>query len=232
MGTGKEFDFEIQWQGKLSSNLKKTIGQERAKIVAAGKETLSDASSGEELINWTKGMMERLESSTTETEIHDIMTGCACRYPEEELKIIRDEFRKTGSSDRAHALLQKEFEKSIRIYKQLEDEHMNYILERGMGAAGVKNGNTIIATKIPKDFKKYYESTDPSEKPFLYCHCPRIRSMLKEGKTDIPSSYCYCGAGFYRWMWEFVTDKPVRVEVSESILKGDDLCRIKIHLSE
>jgi len=39
-----------------------------------------------------------------------------------------------------------------------------------------------------------------------YCHCPRIRDVLKGGET-IPVLYCYCGAGFYKGIWEEILQK-------------------------
>jgi predicted hydrocarbon binding protein len=53
-----------------------------------------------------------------------------------------------------------------------------------------------------------------------------------EGGEPIPVTYCYCGAGFYKGIWEYILQRPVRVEVRESVLKGDDVCRIIVHLPE
>ena len=53
--------------------------------------------------------------------------------------------------------------------------------------------------------------------------------MLKGAET-IPVIYCYCGAGFYTGIWEEILQKPVKVEVLESVLKGDDVCTFAIYL--
>jgi len=70
---------------------------------------------------------------------------------------------------------------------------------------------------------------DPEKKRALYCHCPRIRDVLKTSQT-IPPIYCYCGAGFYKGMWEEILQEPVEVELLESVLKGDDVCKVAVHL--
>ena len=44
--------------------------------------------------------------------------------------------------------------------------------------------------------------------------------------------YCYCGAGFYKGIWETILGEQVRVEVLESVMMGGDVCKIAIHLPE
>ena len=46
----------------------------------------------------------------------------------------------------------------------------------------------------------------------------------------LPASYCYCGAGYYKGIWEEVLQRPVEVEVLESVLDGGDVCRVAITL--
>lgn len=43
-------------------------------------------------------------------------------------------------------------------------------------------------------------------------------------------TYCYCGAGFYKGIWEEILKKPVKVEVLKTVMKGDDICQIAIYL--
>ena len=69
------------------------------------------------------------------------------------------------------------------------------------------------------------------EKRKLYCHCPRVRDMVDEDPR-LPKTYCYCGAGFYQGIWETILDQPVKVEVLKSVMVGDEVCQIAIHLPE
>jgi predicted hydrocarbon binding protein len=73
------------------------------------------------------------------------------------------------------------------------------------------------------------QESDPEKRRQFYCHCPRIRDVLKSGET-IPPIYCYCGAGFYKGIWEEILQQPVQVELLESVLMGDDVCTIRIDL--
>ena len=114
---------------------------------------------------------------------------------------------------------------------QLEEKMIEQIVGNGWGSAGVREGNTIIATKIPKSgyLVQYMNELDPDKRRALYCHCPRIRGVLKTSQT-IPPIYCYCGAGFYKGMWEEILQEPVEAELLESVLKGDKVCKVAIYL--
>jgi hypothetical protein len=97
----------------------------------------------------------------------------------------------------------------------------------------VRDGNTIIATKIPKSgyLKEYFQEDDPEKRRRLYCHCPRVRDVIGE-EPSLPNEYCYCGAGFYQGIWEEILGQPVELEVLESVMQGDDVCKIAIHLPQ
>jgi predicted ArsR family transcriptional regulator len=222
-------DFERAWLAKFSSCLDETAGEEVREQVMEGSKALSSHSSRQEVIDWSKQAMERLDSLVDEGERRAIMTGCACQYPKSDLQEIRKRYEATGDIALAHRMLQEQFESFLRNGLQLSDELVKEIVNRGWGSAGVQKGDTIIATKIPKSgyLVEYMEETDPEKKRQLYCHCPRIRKVLETSETISPT-YCYCGAGFYKGIWEEILQQPVEVEVLESVLKGDDVCKIAV----
>lgn len=224
-------DFERAWLAKFSSGLDKIAGEETRKEVMKGSKGLSSQSSRQEVINWSKAAMERLDSLVDEAKRRQIMTGCACQYPKASLQEIREAYATAKDIDLAHHMLQEQFEALLKDSLQLDDELVEDIVNRGWGSAGVKEGNTIVATKIPKSgyLIEYMRETDPQRKRQLYCHCPRIRETLRTSETISPT-YCYCGAGFYKGIWEEILQQPVEVEVLESVLQGDEVCRIAIYL--
>jgi predicted hydrocarbon binding protein len=71
--------------------------------------------------------------------------------------------------------------------------------------------------------------TDLVRKRALYCHCPRIRDALSSS-VAISATYCYCGAGFYKGIWEEILQQPVEVELSETVLQGDEVCKFVVYL--
>lgn len=224
-------DFERAWLAKFSSCLDKVVGEEVRKEVMRGSDDLSSLSSRQKVIGWSKGAMERLDSLVDEEQAQEIMTGCACQYPKSALQDVRERYKVTGDIDSAHQMLQEQFESLLRDSLQLSDELVEEIVKRGWGSAGIKQGNTIIATKIPKSsyLVEYMNEADPEKKRQHYCHCPRIREVLKTSET-LPLTYCYCGAGFYRGIWEGILQQPVKVEVLESVLHGGEVCKIAVHL--
>jgi predicted hydrocarbon binding protein len=57
------------------------------------------------------------------------------------------------------------------------------------------------------------------------CYC----GSVSKTRDDIPLAYCYCGAGWYKRLFEEVLGRPVRVEVLQSIANGADRCVLRIH---
>lgn len=223
-------DFERAWLAKFSRCLDEVAGEEIRRKVMKGNEKLSSSPSRQEVISWSQGAMERLDSLVDEKQAQEIMAGCACQYPKSALQEIREKYEATGDMDLAHQMLQAQFESLLRDSLKLSDEVIEEIVSLGWGSAGVKQGHTIIATKIPKRgyLIEYMNETDPEKKRQYYCHCPRIREVLKTSETLSPT-YCYCGAGFYKGIWEEILQRPVQVQVLESVLQGDQVCKIAVH---
>ena len=173
--------------------------------------------------------MERLDAQVEEEKRKAILTGCACQYPKSDLQAMRKAYEATGDAALAHRMLREQFEAFLKDALALSAELVEEIVRRGWGAAGVMKGHTIIATKIPKsgNLVEYMKETDPERKRQLYCHCPRIRAVLESSETLSPT-YCYCGAGFYKGIWEEILKAPVEVEVLASVLGGDEVCTVAI----
>ena len=224
-------DFEQTWLFKLSSCLEQVSGEQIAEQVMAGSEKLTMDSSRADVITWSRQAMDRLDSLVDEEARREIMTGCACQVPKSDLKKARQAWEATGDLDLVHGMLQERFESFLEHALQLDEALIQEIVARGWGLAGVRQGATIIATKIPKSgyLVEYMRETDPEVKRRYYCHCPRIRDVLESGET-LSATYCYCGAGYYKGIWEEILQQPVEVELLESVLKGDEVCQVAVHL--
>jgi hypothetical protein len=225
------YDFERAWLAKFADGLEEVAGEEVREQVMAGSEGLSALSDRQKVIDWSRRAMARLDALVDPQGRKEIMTGCACRYPRSQLQEIRRTFADTQDLDRAHQMLQAQFEAFLEDTLHLNDELVQEIVTRGWGAGGAKEGKTIIATKIPKSgfLVEYMNETDPEVKRHYYCHCPRVRDALKT-QVSISTTYCYCGAGFYKGIWEEILGEPVEVELLQSVLKGDEVCQIAIEL--
>jgi hypothetical protein len=223
-------DFERRWLAKLYKGLREKAGEEVAEAVIEGAEGLSSESERGEVIEWTCDAMDRLDNLLEEKTRNEVLAGCACQYPKDRLEEIREVYAETGDLDLVHGVLQEQFLETTKGFLGLDDGQMEDIQRRGWGVAGVREGDRIIATKMPFRFHEFFEAETPTERRYQFCHCLRVRKMIREGDERLSATYCYCGAGFYKGIWEYILGKPVRVEVLDSVLQGDNLCRIVVHL--
>ncbi|MDH4211956.1 MAG: DUF6144 family protein [candidate division WOR-3 bacterium] len=225
-------DFEKTWLGKFSTCIERATSVEIREKIMAGSEVLSDITERKKVADWSKRAMDRLDELVDAEKRVEIMTACSCQFPKADLQGIRKRYEETGDIDLVLDMLQEKFVSFLRNGLDLNADMITDIVERGWGLAGRRAGNKIIATKIPKStyIMEYLEETDAVKKRAIYCHCPRIRDALRTD-LNISPTYCYCGAGYYKGIWEEILQRPVMVELLESVLKGDDVCRIAIHLS-
>ena len=225
------FDFERAWLAKFSTSLVEAAGEGTRQQIMLGSDALSDRSSRQAVIAWTQRAVERLESLVNEETARQVMTGCACQYPRQGLQAARQAYQATGDPAAAHRILQKQFEAFLRDSLELEEGHVEAVLSRGWGLAGILEANTVLATKIPKSghLEDYLDETDPEKRRQSYCHCPHVRDILKTGGS-LPVTYCYCGAGFYKGIWEEILQASVEVKVLKSVLAGDQVCTIAVKL--
>jgi hypothetical protein len=80
--------------------------------------------------------------------------------------------------------------------------------------------------------REFLAAVDKRLKRYYYCHCPWVKEALKDGDSGISPVFCNCSAGFHKKRWEVLLEQPLKAEVVESILKGDDWCKFAIHLPE
>jgi len=226
-------DFESQWQDKLARAVETLAGRETREGVMPGGAELSDGSPAREKLAWTCQALERLAQSADLETRQEILTQCACQYPPEDLEDVHQVYQQNRDLDQVMALLQARFESFLREGLDLEEDLIEQITSWGWGLAGVREGNTITATKIPKSgyLREYFQEEDPLKKRQLYCHCPRVRDMVGS-QPGLPEEYCCCGAGFYRGIWEEILGEPVQVEVLKSVMGGDQVCQIAVHLPD
>lgn len=217
--------FERQWHKKLNHGFGKVGKQDiHKKIILQNNHKY--------IIPRINKLMKSVTEECSKKEINEIMTGCACTISKETIKPLREDYRKNKDLKRTHSLLLNTFRDFIKKYKDLSDEQVNMILEEGMGMAGILEGETVIATKIPKQFHEYYKTKDPGKKKFYYCHCPMIRDGFLTGEEMPEADFCLCGAGFYKDLWEYILDRNVNVSIQESLLSGSEKCKIKIDVEE
>ena len=225
------WEFEQAWLKKLAAGLDAIAGVELREQIMEGRESLSAEVAPEAVASWTYAMLDRLGSLLDAQAAQKVMTACACQYSKKNLQPVRQAYERSHDVSEAHRMLQESFEAFLRETLQMNEEMVVEVVDRGWGVAGKHRENTIIATKIPKsgNLASYLQEPDHERKRHLYCHCPRIRHVVSEA-GQVPRLYCYCGAGFYKGIWEEILQQPVEVEVLETVLDGGDVCKIAVYL--
>ncbi len=200
-------------------------------------EELNEVVSEKELSpeEWTSHMISDLEQKIGEKQTRQILSACACQYPKENLVTARQTYDLTGSNDAVLDVLEEQFHLFLEKTLDLDESQVAEVksLGLGMGMAGVRRGQIIYATKFPKsgNLKAWFAETDAQKKAALYCHCPRV-NHLAGSQEGMSPTYCYCGAGFYKGLWEEIIQAPVEMEVPETVQHGGTMCRIDIHVRE
>ncbi|MFX0086100.1 MAG: DUF6144 family protein [Candidatus Hodarchaeota archaeon] len=129
--------------------------------------------------------------------------------------------------------LKKHLEEGKLWYTQEIDEKvLEYIKSNRMTEAGLREGNKVIITKVPYMTKQYLNETDERKKHYYYCHCPWVREALKEEDQPVNPIFCNCSGGYYKNYWEAILEQPVKVELLESVLMGDQVCKFALHLPQ
>jgi len=171
--------------------------------VMAGCEGLD---SFQEKAEWVRGAIDRLDQLVPDQETRmSIMTRCSCPcFDTESIAKLRDEYRRSKDID-----------------KILELTYKNPFYVKP-----VRDGNAILLTKAPFDAEKHQQANTDKERRFHYCHCEYAKAAIEK----ISPTHCLCGAGWYKHIFEGILERPVRVEVLESVMQGDDVCRIAVHI--
>ncbi len=202
------------WENLFRRNLRESLGEEVAMGITRGWNGISPFTDIETRFQTVKKAMEDLTEAAGDDTVYDCVSKCAHVFPKEQIDKVRDVFDRTrGSGDSV---------------LQAVDRVIEFMgSDPGWGETPVRQGNVILTSKGPRDPSAAEKAATPEERAQAACFCPIIRKKLAEG---IPRAFCYCGAGWYRQQWEGATGLPVRVEIVESLLSGDQRCSFAVHL--
>jgi hypothetical protein len=146
---------------------------------------------------------------------------------DEFLKIKKDEFFKT---------LNTHFEeKSLFFTQVIDQEVMDYVNKHPTIESGILDGNLLSVSKIPymtKEFLEAKRNGDTRKMKYYFCHNPWFREGLLEDDLEINPIACQISCGYYKDYWEGVLNAPVDVELTGSLVLGNDTCSFDIHLPE
>lgn len=197
--------------------------------------------SPEQKPKYMKELITRLEQKIGADECAKFLNaGLRDRY-EESRKPDRDKFLKSKNLDaflrQKHADFVAEMETHLKngtlfFTQEITREVVDHVKNDAHIESGVREGNRIIIKKIPHMAKEYLAEKNVQRKRYYYCHCPWVKESFRHSAKPLSPVFCNCSAGFYRAYWEIVFDEPVRVDVLESLIKGDSICRFAVYIPE
>jgi hypothetical protein len=123
-------------------------------------------------------------------------------------------------------------EGTLFFNQRITDAVIDHVRSHPEIASGVREGTTVYEAKIPHQAIEYLQASDPAARAYHYCHCPWVKSSLREAGPKTPAVFCHCSAAFHKKPYEVIFGRPLQAEVVESVLSGDPWCRFAIHLPE
>ncbi|MFQ5980034.1 MAG: hypothetical protein ACE5OZ_18025 [Candidatus Heimdallarchaeota archaeon] len=187
----------------------------------------------------TKKLVERLLAKVGQEKAKEFLAvGLRDKYTES-YKQARETFLQTENIDdflkikyqKLLKTLDQHLQDGSLFFTQAVDESvMAHVQNDPTIEAGVREGNQVVITKIPYMAKQYLETTKEREKRYFFCHCPWVREALLEEDQPIDPIFCHMSGGYYKNYWEAVLDHPVKVELLESVIRGDAVCKFALQL--
>ena len=224
----------------MSKRLKEELGEEVRNKVFKGIEVPPLGLSPTLKPEITKKLIDRLIEELGKSKCEAFLAkGLRNKYTESykaprerylESKNI-DEFLEKQNVEFIKNLTKHMEEGSLFFTQKITPEVIEYIKsQEGMTEAGKREGEKVFMTKIPYDTKNYLSETNPKKKKYYYCHCPWMREALLKEEKPVDAIWCNCSGGYYKNFWEAVLDQPVTIELLESVIKGDDVCKFALHI--
>jgi predicted transcriptional regulator len=99
-----------------------------------------------------------------------------------------------------------------RKYKSIDE----YLEAEAQTLSIVREGNTIIQTYKPQETFN------------VRCYCSLVRGLPPD--ETISLTYCNCSKGFVKKFWEAVPERPVQVELVQSVMSGAPNCKFEVRM--
>jgi hypothetical protein len=198
-----------EWDRLLAEGAERVLGAEARQQLMQGVEAITPESSFDEYTAWIEGAMQRLDALTADSEQKcQVVSHCAHVFPQERIDHLRRIYQQGAFDD---------------ILREMYTDDFWY-------EKPVRRENVIYMRKNPFNPEGYESATTPAERRKAYCHCSFVHPYLDELPARLSPTFCFCGAGWYRRLWEGILGQPVKIEHVETLLRGNDQCTLTITL--
>lgn len=189
--------------------------------------------------DFTQKFMAQLEKITTQDQAHHILCGnnhglSKAAFAKEkeiyEASSSMDDYLKGLHQRKVRELQEHCDQNKVWFEQKITQEAVDFVASNQELLSAVHKDGILYLTKIPYDPSNYLKESDPLKRRYLACHCPFVREAILKGEPIVSSSWCSCSAGFEKFHFESILDRPLEVQVLQSVLKGDPICRFAIKL--
>lgn len=89
--------------------------------------------------------------------------------------------------------------------------------------------NPMTGTRLVREGDVMYQFYTPHSytRP-MRCYCSLLRGLPADERISL--TYCHCSKGFVKKFWEGVLERPVKVELIQSVVSGAQECKFAIYL--
>jgi len=223
----------------LSNKIIEVLGEEKRNEIFIGIDLPQIVLNNNEKPSLTKKVMDRMDTLIDKQTCQEIMGSGLHKLQKDGLIRLRKKFLEEKNLDTYLETQRKGFlnrleqlakEGSLFFTQPVDDQVIEYIRNNPTTEYGVREGNKIIISKIPYNTKLYLNESDKRLKGYYYCHCPWVRGAIKKGDFHISPTFCHCSAGWYKQKWDVIFDQPVKVDLVDTVLKGDMRCTFTVHI--
>ncbi len=221
------------WRAVFAASLDEVVGTEARRRVLPDEANKAYPCDPVGNVRWTSAVIDRMEDLVGRDDSIEGLSRCAHILPDSTIEKLREVYERHHDLEELREFWQERFIRELKdLHDPMSQEWLSKVVGENWGQVGRREGNVIIATKIPENMKGYFEASDENERRYHYCHCDRIRAVHRTGRFEISPTYYYCGGGFYKSNWERILGRRVKVELLKCLLKGDDVCQFAIQLPE
>jgi len=192
-----------------------------------------------EMPRFTNMLMTYLEKMLTSKQIETVLSNNHHHIPKEafiEEKVYYesaetlDEYLKDLHLRKVNELESCLQENRVWYEQNITREVIDFVKNNQEILSAIRKDDKLYITKIPYDTKAYLEANTPEDKKYHVCHCPFVKSIFLDNKYRVSPTWCYCSGGFSKVPFEVIFDQELTIELIDTPLKGDELCRFAIPL--
>ncbi|UCF09381.1 MAG: hypothetical protein JSW65_04775 [Candidatus Bipolaricaulota bacterium] len=206
------------WFDALDRGLRRHAGTKHAQAIMKDAALLLGSFDSDAIRRFVLEAVRRTgDVVSDEGERARILQDCAHRYPHAQLDRLRAAYDEIGD---LRAFIARLAEDDALFPAKI------WLDEKGQTPL------VYIERSVPPWNREAYEATDdPVEKRYHACFCVMVRDAIRTGEA-VPPEFCDCSAGWYVQMWSAILDRRLRIDVVESVLRGDDRCLFAVHVPQ